>query len=187
MSIVIVGNGRSLLGSKLGNLIDSHDIVVRVNNFRIHGYEEDVGVKRTQHWRAYKIVNSDFPTLSDDGYGEFDEAILWPIARQASVFNPELKLYKKWTEADKEILKLTRDACFPMKKNPTSGMMAIVYAMQKFDTISICGFDCICNPSLNEYGYYFNPPIKDNTFDQHDFLCEHSGMKSFGKRIIIIQ
>lgn len=44
-SIAIVGNGKSALGRKQGAEIDNHDIVVRFNNFRIHGYEDDYGSK----------------------------------------------------------------------------------------------------------------------------------------------
>lgn len=49
MSIILVGNGPSLLGRDLGFVIDSHDTVVRFNGFQIKGYEKHVGVK-TDVW-----------------------------------------------------------------------------------------------------------------------------------------
>jgi hypothetical protein len=46
-SIVVVGNGMSMLGSGLGSQIDAFDEVVRFNHFLIKGYEQDVGTKTT--------------------------------------------------------------------------------------------------------------------------------------------
>jgi hypothetical protein len=42
---IIVGNARSLLSTKNGSLIDSFDIVIRCNSFKIKGYEKHVGTK----------------------------------------------------------------------------------------------------------------------------------------------
>lgn len=47
-SACIVGKSDSLKGKKLGKIIDSHDVVVRVNFPPVLGYEEDVGTK-TNH------------------------------------------------------------------------------------------------------------------------------------------
>lgn len=48
-SIAVVGNGPSERGKGLGAEIDSHDIVVRINNYRTKGYERDYG-RRTDVW-----------------------------------------------------------------------------------------------------------------------------------------
>jgi len=49
MSVVIVGNGPSILDEKKGNIIDSYDIVIRINDYVIEGYEEHTG-KKTDIW-----------------------------------------------------------------------------------------------------------------------------------------
>ncbi|MFM7010164.1 MAG: glycosyltransferase family 29 protein [Betaproteobacteria bacterium] len=46
-SVVVVGNGPSIHGSRLGNIIDAHDEVVRFNSYRLAGYEADTGSKTT--------------------------------------------------------------------------------------------------------------------------------------------
>ncbi len=51
-TIAIVGHSPSLLDSEYGELIDSHDFVVRLNDFRISGYEKCVGTK-TNVWVGY--------------------------------------------------------------------------------------------------------------------------------------
>ncbi|KAM7383838.1 hypothetical protein PAMA_011282 [Pampus argenteus] len=43
----VVGNSINLKGSHYGALIDSHDVVMRMNSGPIKGYEEDVGIKTT--------------------------------------------------------------------------------------------------------------------------------------------
>lgn len=54
--VVLVGNGPSVLGSRLGSVIDSYDEVVRFNNFQTSGFEVDVG-RKTTLWSTYFLGN----------------------------------------------------------------------------------------------------------------------------------
>lgn len=45
MKICIVGNGYGVTKNKNGNFIDNCDIVIRIKNFQISGFEENVGTK----------------------------------------------------------------------------------------------------------------------------------------------
>jgi len=45
MKIIIVGNGESVFNKKNGKIIDSFDLVIRCNSFKINGYKEYVGSK----------------------------------------------------------------------------------------------------------------------------------------------
>jgi len=45
MNIAIIGNGECALNSKNGEFIDSCDLVVRLGNFIIQGYEKYIGTK----------------------------------------------------------------------------------------------------------------------------------------------
>ena len=53
---ILVGNASNVLGKKLGSYIDSFENVVRINRFRIKGFESDLGIKCT-HWVInYKLT-----------------------------------------------------------------------------------------------------------------------------------
>uniref|UniRef100_A0A667XJX7 CMP-N-acetylneuraminate-beta-galactosamide-alpha-2,3-sialyltransferase 1 n=1 Tax=Myripristis murdjan TaxID=586833 RepID=A0A667XJX7_9TELE len=45
----VVGNSMNLKGSHYGALIDSHDIIIRMNGGHTQGYEADVGTRTTHH------------------------------------------------------------------------------------------------------------------------------------------
>ena len=48
-AIAVVGNGPSEIGKGLGDEIDAHDVVIRINNYRIEGFEKDYG-RRVDVW-----------------------------------------------------------------------------------------------------------------------------------------
>ncbi|XP_057652169.1 beta-galactoside alpha-2,6-sialyltransferase 1 isoform X1 [Diorhabda carinulata] len=58
-SCAVVASAGSLKDSKLGSLIDSHDLVLRFNNAPTEGFEEDVGAKTT-----IRLLNSQVVTKS---------------------------------------------------------------------------------------------------------------------------
>ena len=45
MNVCIIGNSKSILKQKNGSKIDSFDTVVRINTFKIEGFEKHVGTK----------------------------------------------------------------------------------------------------------------------------------------------
>ncbi len=51
-SVVVVGNGESVRGSGMGDVIDGFDHVVRFNSFAVAGFEHDVG-RKTTIWATY--------------------------------------------------------------------------------------------------------------------------------------
>lgn len=56
--IILIGNGPSVLRHELGENIDKFDIVVRFNNFKIKGYEKNIGTK-TNYWFTWCHFNVD--------------------------------------------------------------------------------------------------------------------------------
>ena len=68
-SIAVVGNGPSEVGKGLGAEIDSHDLVIRINNFKVSGFSADYG-SRCDVWMkgGAADVGHDFP-LKDQSSG----------------------------------------------------------------------------------------------------------------------
>lgn len=64
--IAIVGNSGVEIGTSNGAAIDSHDIVIRFNNFHVEGYEQDYG-KKTSVW-----MRSGNNEVADSKIDEFD-------------------------------------------------------------------------------------------------------------------
>lgn len=50
--VIVVSNSPVVLEKKLGEKIDKFDIIIRINDFEINGYEEHVGTK-THIWASY--------------------------------------------------------------------------------------------------------------------------------------
>ena len=48
-TVAVIGNGPQEIGKGCGEEIDSHDIIIRFNNFNIKGFEKDYGSK-TDIW-----------------------------------------------------------------------------------------------------------------------------------------
>lgn len=65
MNIVIIGNGECALNQKYGNFIDNCDLVIRLGNFVIDGYEEYIGHKTNIYVsRWYKAKFKDISTFN---------------------------------------------------------------------------------------------------------------------------
>lgn len=86
--LVIVGCGGGVLTSKKRDFIDSSDLVIRVNNFKIKGYEDFVGTKTDIYSCAPKFINSIDKSEEDrikDCVVRYEEEL---------VKHPELESYK---------------------------------------------------------------------------------------------
>lgn len=65
--VAIVGGGPSALDSSRG-FIDSHDVVVRVNNYRMRGYEDRVGSRTDVYYSYYGgAIKKTAQELREDG------------------------------------------------------------------------------------------------------------------------
>lgn len=132
--ILLIGNGPSCLNYEYGDLIDSHDIVVRFNNFEIEPFEKFVGSK-TNYW--VRTIKSDkhndkifdkkfftYPGVIRIGSGELNELI-----NDGYTIIP-LEFYNKV------------DALLNNKFIwATTGLVMIYYFIENGYTVKIHGFD----------------------------------------------
>lgn len=70
MNVVIVCSGESVLQSRAGEIIDNMDVVVRIGNFVITGYESHIGTKTdivlAYDWQHPEIRDNNTTILSPE-------------------------------------------------------------------------------------------------------------------------
>nr|XP_055161520.1 CMP-N-acetylneuraminate-beta-galactosamide-alpha-2,3-sialyltransferase 4 isoform X5 [Nyctereutes procyonoides] len=161
---VVVGNGHRLRNSSLGDAINKYDVVIRLNNAPVAGYEGDVGSKTTMrlfypesaHFNpkvennpdtllvlvAFKAMDFHWieTILSDKkrvrkGFWK-QPPLIWDVnPRQVRILNP----FFMEIAADK-LLSLPMKQPRKIKQKPTTGLLAITLALHLCDLVHIAGF-----------------------------------------------
>lgn len=141
--ILIVGNAPSILKEKNGELIDSYNTVVRINDFILEGYEEYTGTKTT-HWLTGAGKNS----IIKSREGDFYKILFFPRGiinnsyhTLANKVRENLKMDFKdfFIVRPKELETIIRKTEVPF---PSTGFMAIAYLLEILNkTVTITGFD----------------------------------------------
>jgi hypothetical protein len=154
MKIIVVGNAASLLKQKNGKLIDSFDVVIRLNKFVTKGYEEYVGKKTNIY--CSKWVNMKFNINNLTNYNKiwlpYPEPPNWwtakgnfkEISKQEHIDN-----IKKFNLNNNNIVYLNEDRAKEIElifKNvcqPSTGLISLMMAIQEYPnySISYTGFD----------------------------------------------
>uniref|UniRef100_A0A8C8BHK9 CMP-N-acetylneuraminate-beta-galactosamide-alpha-2,3-sialyltransferase 4 n=1 Tax=Otus sunia TaxID=257818 RepID=A0A8C8BHK9_9STRI len=161
---VVVGNGHRLRNSSMGETIDTYDVVIRLNNAPVHGYEQDVGSKTTM--RLFYPESAHFNPRTENNPDtllvlvpfkpmdfQWMEAILNDKKRVRKGFwkqppliwdaNPErvriLNPYYMEVTAAK-LLNLPMKQPRKVKQKPTTGLLAITLALHFCDLVHIAGF-----------------------------------------------
>lgn len=128
-SIILVGNGSTLLDSKKGACIDLFDTVVRFNSFKLCKYKAHVGYK-TDIWFTVNIFHK-------NSIDEFKKVIVhsWEMNKEkCNVFESLNNL--------RECEKISRSLIKSIDINtPSTGLIAIHYFLQEYDKVHITGFD----------------------------------------------
>ena len=151
----VVGASRNLIGSHYGELIDAHDVVIRMNRAPTAGFELDVGVKTTHHvmWPKRGLGESEFDrkafllmTPITAGTEEvFDrmrelvrEDLRWEPGR-VRIIHPEFVkyLHDNWTKG--------RGAY------PSTGFVALMLAVHVCDEVDVFGFGADASGRWDHY------------------------------------
>jgi len=164
MKIIVVGNAASLLNKKNGELIDSFDVVIRLNKFVIKNYEEFVGTKTNIY--CSKWFNMKYNINNLINYNKvwlpYPKPPNWWTSKgnfKEVTQNEHDVNIKKFNLNSNNIVYLSLDKANEMEsvfKNvcqPSTGLISIMMATQEFknDDIYYTGFD-----NFNT-GWYWNP------------------------------
>ena len=179
MKVILVGNGRDLMGKAIGSLIDEFDIVVRCNNFVTAGFETDLGTRFD--WLARRSC-SDI-TLHD--YSSVDRVYNFitfcPLSIAMRAVAREIKkVYRdKYYECGVLEAKAIGEAVGlnQPKERCSVGVLAVGYLHDKFD-LTITNFDKVAKKYAEEQGqdykdanpdtHYFAKPPVDSKYHNWD-------------------
>ena len=198
-SMLLVGNGSSLKNSGLGQKIDEFDEVIRINDWKTIGFQEDVGTKTTI-WAMYNpskggvnFING-YKNLVYDikGIKEITKDIreIWYVCWRSdnlmegyknNVSIKELLLYDKIKrhesiETSKKIMNETNP--------PSTGFSLIWLLTSMYSKIYLVGFDFgrILNNEQPYHHYYGNKLSKNVTGrDIHHMDKEYNLVKDMEK------
>ncbi|XP_066463357.1 CMP-N-acetylneuraminate-beta-galactosamide-alpha-2,3-sialyltransferase 4-like isoform X2 [Eleutherodactylus coqui] len=203
---VVVGNGHRLKNSSLGEIINKYDIVIRLNNAPVHNYEKDVGSKTTM--RFFYPESADFdPQLDNNpdtllvlvpfkpldiqwmkiilnnerrvhkGFWKLPPLILEVSPQNTRILNP----YYMEVTATKilDVIDTNQETSKKMKAKPTTGMLAITFALHFCDLVDIAGFGY---PALSNkkqpIHYYEKATLKSMAESGHNITMEAMAIRN---------
>ncbi|XP_076001034.1 CMP-N-acetylneuraminate-beta-galactosamide-alpha-2,3-sialyltransferase 4 isoform X1 [Genypterus blacodes] len=200
---VVIGNGFGIKNSSLGSVINKYDVVIRMNDSPVRGYEEDVGNKTTMRF-FYPESASHNPELHNDPdtlmvlvpFKQQDlqwiKEILYNEKRVSKGFwkaPPQIWLgdVSKIRVLDPHFLQHTADRLLhipfvPKSKqlpiHPTTGILAVFVALNYCDVVHIAGFGYPTSKNhkqpIHYYGYNTMKSMKNS---YHDLNHEAEALK----------
>lgn len=164
-NVCIVGNGASLLGRGLGETIDSHAQVVRFNEFKIAGFEGDVGCK-TDIW--FYNRDSEHPSIVTRLTQAQPKRMFvheWNIADTAPLRLDTLITQAGTSTVAARVQKafLTEMTAFLGEKYSiwSSGAIAVWLLLKETPCVTLAGFDWWHQPAkfhyMNTQKFYYLP------------------------------
>jgi len=164
-NIAVVGSSGNLLKTRLGEKIDSHEAVIRMNTAPVGRYKANVGSKTTIRIVAHNALKKElFPLLKECKY-----LIIWGAPQhyqriRTAVTNirkryPKLPIYKFTQEAmqinDQEFELRTGRNRLLSGSWLSTGWFALFLAINVADKVTVCGYGCAKKSSPNTLYHYW--------------------------------
>ena len=144
-NVIVVGNSKELLTKPMGHVIDTFDIVIRLNNFKIDGYEKYTGTKIDGFHMNYLSID---PSVIHNIINNND--IQWMGTRNKARFC----FYTGINLFDSRIFQYNHSK-FPCR-SPTSGTAVVSNIVDMCDRpITVVGIEGYSQP-----GYYYKEDEK---------------------------
>ncbi|XP_077978925.1 CMP-N-acetylneuraminate-beta-1,4-galactoside alpha-2,3-sialyltransferase-like [Glandiceps talaboti] len=193
---LLVGNSGINLGYKFGSVIDSYDIVIRMNDAPVKGFEEFVGSKTSIRYQYPESGFKNPDDLEDDSdivfvvFKEADYHWLYSILKNEEpainylpVDLPFVPGYRYWQNVPKKLNKtpdririlnphvVLRSAYEHLgtRHRPSIGIISMAITLNYCDQIDITGYGSDENMP---YHYYVSPGGKVGKFKVHDWNSE---------------
>ncbi|XP_014456396.2 CMP-N-acetylneuraminate-beta-galactosamide-alpha-2,3-sialyltransferase 4 isoform X1 [Alligator mississippiensis] len=199
---VVVGNGHRLKNSSMGEAINKYDVVIRLNNAPVYGYEQDVGSKTTMrlfypesaHFNPQRENNPDtllvlvpfkpmdfhwMESILNDkkrvrkGFWKQPPLIWDANPEQVRILNP---YFMEITAA--KLLNLPMKQLRKVKQKPTTGLLAITLALHFCDVVHIAGFGYPDSGNKKQTIHYYEQiTLKSMAASEHNVSHEALAIK----------
>ena len=161
-TILIIANGTSVLEHDFGQTIDQYPTIARINNYKISGYEKNIGSK-TDIW--FNGANS---KLRARGKNPKKVVVLIPssiLLKKEKNLNQYIYKRLKINEDNFNVVNVNDIKNFENHVGAdrlTTGLYSILWALKNFNEVIIHGFDFF----INTKGHYYNSKITEliNTY-----------------------
>ena len=150
----VVGASRNLLGSGYGDLIDAHDVIIRVNRAPTDDFSSDVGEKTTHHvmWpreldehqynREAFLLMTPIASNVEDVFDRIvtlaEQELGWDLGR-VRIIHPEFIKYVHESWADNQMA------------YPSTGFIALMMAVHICDEVDVFGFGADASGRWDRY------------------------------------
>jgi hypothetical protein len=179
-SIIIIGNGQSILNNRFQAEIDAFDIVVRINNYKIKGYEHYLG-KKTDIWfngansklvHPEHIPNKVIVAIPSIIFLRQKNNIQTYISKRVGINSDKIAIIpEEQIESYEKIVNHNR---------LTTGLYSILWAINNYDKIYIHGFDFFINSKAHYYDSKLMTFVNNNIVSKghkHDNDKEYNFIK----------
>ncbi|XP_078387246.1 CMP-N-acetylneuraminate-beta-galactosamide-alpha-2,3-sialyltransferase 4-like [Cetorhinus maximus] len=197
---VIVGNGNTLRNSSLGETIDNYDVVIRLNNAPVRGFEKDVGNKTTLRIFYPESATED-PTLENNldtlfvlvPFKTVDvhwlKAIVYNETKVISGFWRRPAFVKNLDPAKVRMLNpfyMYQAAMKLLEKpemikrrgfHPTTGFLAVMLGLNYCDEVHVAGFGYPLNQKDGLIHYFDRLKMRQMSNSVHNVTHEHQFLK----------
>ena len=197
-NVIVVGNSPTLLSKDLGKVIDSHDIVIRLNKCVTDGFEKHTG----QKINIWATTRNDFhENWYPKNISQLKEIWLRTPNTKKDLFIKDRETVKHipyicMFKGKNSVYKRMENE-WKLQKEPCTGFFTILTAQKIYKKISIVGFSFYTDKKSqdNDYEYYLESERKiynyeNNRHPEDDyrgckkFLNEGSKRKKIIKRLI---
>lgn len=177
-SILIIGNGPSVLEAKLGKIIDQFPAVGRINNYATAGFEDFVGSK-TDIW--FNGANQNLKKRTDKP--ERIVVLIPPEILQDKGYSIHARIQKRlqvnpaqYELVPVEEMEQIEQECGAAR--PTTGTASILWALWNFSRVTIYGFDFFKTSKSHYNDSRFLKSLKDSGIikkaHKHDMTTEEA-------------
>ena len=182
----VVGNSGILLKSSYGDLIDSHDYIIRFNLATSKGYEDHVGSKldlRIVNCHMFNSLMPGFTKENEEIFSEYDPQYVLKIKNENVLIksNVSTGVHSNTFEVMREngcnvdklspdhLNLLTKMLGAPEGKEPSCGMVGVYLALLQFEEVSCFGFNFYDEPWESKHYYEDMKPYDIHASHSFDY------------------